>query len=214
MQYHRPSIGGGLRNGCAFPQSVAELSFAKGQHLFHQGDPVRGAFSLTSGLIAVERVDEDGDVVILKILHEGAFFPCADLFADGVHANGARAVTPAMVCFVPSERLDAALADPSVGRAILRRGAEEARENEEIIFRLCASDLGERLLAVLEALAGDDGRTVTLPIAWRELASMIGTSPEVMSRLLKRLSEAGKLSVAGRVVTLQPDHGEDRSAAV
>lgn len=210
---HRPSIGG-CDCGCPFPNTIAELAFAKGQHLFHQGDAVRGAFSLTSGLVALERVDEDGQWAILKLVTPGGFFPCADLFADGPHGTTGRALTDVTACFVPAERLLSALAEPGLRRSVMRRSGEEARASEDAIFRLCSGDLAERLLAILDALADigeGEGEVFHMPLSWRDVAAMIGTSPEVISRLLKRLAEAGRLTVSGRQVRLGPG-GEARRA--
>lgn len=207
---HRPYIGQGKAHGCPLTRAVADLSFARGDHLFHQGDAVRGAFSLTSGLVALERVNEDGEMVILKLLQPGALFPCADLFADGSHGTGARAIIDATACFIPLDRLSAALADPAVSRALIRHGCDEARQNESIIFRLCSGDLGERILAVLRELAAEvavdaDGtRSLTLPLSWRDIAAMVGTSPEVLSRTLRRLVDHGRLAFCGRRITLAP----------
>lgn len=204
---HRPSIG--RDRACPFPQTVAALGFARGQYLFHQGDPVRGAFSLTAGLVALERVDEHGEAVILKLLKSGAFFPCADLFADGIHGTGARALTDVAACFITAERVVAALAEPELRRLVMRRSGEEARADEDTIFRLCSGDLAERVLAIIQMLAdeqgesdGEGGLVVHMPLSWRDVAAMVGSSPEVISRLLKRLSEAGRVSISGRDVRL------------
>lgn len=208
LEGHLPFIGKAGECGCPLPQAVAELAFPKGRHFFHQGDPVRGAFSLTTGLVALERVNEDGEMVILKLLRPGALFPCADLFADGVHGTGARAVTDAGACFLPMDRLNTALGDPAIRNALMRHGCTEMREDESLIFRLCASDLGERILALLRELAADteeaaDGsRSLLLPLSWRDIAAMVGTSPEVLSRTLRRLAEAGRLAFTGRRITL------------
>jgi CRP-like cAMP-binding protein len=198
--------------GCPLPQAVAEIGFDKGEHLFHQGETVRGGFSLTAGLVAIERVNEDGDLVILKVLRPGAFFPYADLFSDGQHATGARALTRVAACFVPTERLMAAMADPSLRASTMRQAAIEARETEDIIYRLCAADLGERVLAVLRQLAGE-ANILDLPISWRDVAAMVGTGPEVMSRTLRKLAEAGRLSFRGRRVDLSLGDRLDPAAA-
>lgn len=205
---HRPAIGHGGACGCPLARGVADLDFVRGDHLFHQGDPVRGAFSLTVGLVALERVDPEGDMVILRLLRPGALFPCADLFADGVHGTSARALTDTAACFVPLERLNTALSDAAIRGAVLRQGSIEARDEEDTIFRLCAADLADRILAVLEQLAAEveiaaDGtRSLTLPLSWRDIAAMVGTSPEVLSRTLRRLSDQGRLAFTGRRVTL------------
>lgn len=205
---HRPFIGQGSECGCPLTRAVAELGFTKGRHLFHQGDAVRGAYSLTAGLVAVERVDEAGDMVILRLLRPGALFPCADLFADGVHGTGARALSEVEVCFIPLDRLNAALTEPSVRTALLRHGCDEARQSENTIFRLCAGHLAERILALLgelatdTAMAADGTRSLTLPVSWRDVAAMVGTSPEVLSRTLRRMADEGRLAFNGRYVTL------------
>ncbi|HSV28356.1 MAG TPA: Crp/Fnr family transcriptional regulator, partial [Candidatus Omnitrophota bacterium] len=181
-----------------------------------QGDRVKGAYSLRTGLVALERVNEAGELVVLKLLQGGAFFPCADLFAGGLHGASARAMAPSSACFVPADRLTALMtANAGLGFEIAKRGCEEARENEDIIFRLCSGDLAERVLGMLESLgreAGDpaaDGTlTFVLPISWRDLAGMVGTSPEVMSRLLRKMTDAGRLTVEGRTVTLSAPEGE------
>ncbi|MEW5726562.1 MAG: Crp/Fnr family transcriptional regulator [Pseudomonadota bacterium] len=202
-------IGAAAPAGCPFPSPVIERAWNKGEHLFHQGDRVKGAYSLRSGLVALERVSEAGEHAVLKLLQPGAFFPCADLFSDGMHGNSARAMTEVAACFIPADRLGAVLAqNPRMGLEIARRGCEEARDNEEIIFRLCSGDLAERVLAVIESLAGEAGEEVpeglsfAMPIAWRDLASMLGTSPEVISRLVRKLTEAGRITVTGRQVTV------------
>ncbi|MGE5547261.1 MAG: Crp/Fnr family transcriptional regulator [Solirubrobacterales bacterium] len=207
---HRPGIGRDTSGCCPFPTAVADLSWQKGEHLFHQGDRVCGVYSLRSGLVALERVNEDGELVVLKLLLPGAFFPCADLFSDGVHGNTARAVADATACFVPAERLVAMLgSDARLGFEMAKRGCEEARENEDIIFRLCSGDMAERVLALVESLGDDAGEvgpdgsvSFTMPINWRDLAAMVGTSPEVMSRTVRKLAQSGRLAVEGRRVRL------------
>ncbi|MCR6632975.1 MAG: Crp/Fnr family transcriptional regulator [Magnetospirillum sp.] len=202
------------------PQAVAELSFPKGRHLYHQGDAVRGAFSLTAGLVVLERVNEEGEMVILKLLKPGALFPCSDLFTDGLHATGARAMTDSAACFIPGDRLAASLADPAISRMVVEWGCHEAKENEKIIFRLCGADLGERILAVLRDLAAGTPRaadgtlSLTLPISWRDVAAMVGTSPEALSRTLRRMAEHGRLCFTGRRVTLPPENSTGARRAV
>lgn len=201
-----------LGETCPFPQLANRFTLTRGQSLYHQGDRLSGVYSLASGMIALERVDEDGSLTILKILQPGAFFPCANMLGEAPHETSARALTDVTGCLVPVERLTAALReDPAITMALLRLSSAEIRENEGTIFRLCSTDLPERVLAALMTLADEMGAreangdiTVTLPISWRDMAAMVGTGPEVISRLLRRLSNAGRISFQGRKVTLHP----------
>lgn len=188
-----------------------QVSFAEGAVLYRQGDEARGAYSLTSGMVALEHVDEEGASSILRFVSAGAFFPCGDLFGQGVHVASARAVTAVSACFIPSDRIVAALADPKVRVSLMRSGCDEAHENERIMMRLSSTDLTERLLALL-AEFGDGKKadaTVLVPVPWRDIAGMIGTSPEVLSRLLRRLGELRRITVEGRKVTIHERDAED-----
>ncbi|MDO8607181.1 MAG: Crp/Fnr family transcriptional regulator [Phaeospirillum sp.] len=208
-----------LGSRCPFPQLSSRFSVGRGQNLFHQGDRVGGSFSLASGMVALERVDVNGALVILKILQPGAFFPCANLLGESRHETSARALSDVTGCFVPVERLTTALReDPAIGIALLKLSSAEIRENEETIFRLYSTDLPDRVLTALMTLADEMGAredngdiTLTLPISWRDMAAMVGTGPEVISRLLRRLSDAGRISFRGRKVTLH--HAAARPAA-
>jgi CRP/FNR family transcriptional regulator len=199
-----------LGNRCPFPQLANRFSVSRGEHIYHQGDRVRGGFSISKGMVALERVDANGVLVILKVLQPGTFFPCSNLLDDNAYETSARALTDVSGCFVPAERLSTALRrDPDVALALLRLSSAEIRENEDTIFRLHSSDLPDRVLATLATLADEMGGqdangdlTLTLPMSWRDMAAMVGTGPEVISRLLRRLSNAGRLSFRGRNVTL------------
>ena len=199
-----------LESRCPFPQLATRFSVSRGEHVYHQGDRVRGGFSIAKGIVALERVDADGVLVILKVLQPGAFFPCSNLLDDSLYETSARALTDVSGCFVPAERLNSALhRDPDIALALLRLSSAEIRENEDTIFRLHSTDLPNRVLATLAALADEMGGqeangdlTLTLPMSWRDMAAMVGTGPEVISRLLRRLSDAGRLSFSGRNVIL------------
>lgn len=181
-----------------------------GAILFHQGAPVIGGYRLDSGLVALERVAEDGTRAVLKIIRPGSIFPCADLLGGETHSSGARALTKVALNVVTAERLRrAAESDALLAHALMRQALDDARESEDIIFTLCHADLGERVLGILRTLASECGRPGTagatilsLPMSWRDLAGMLGTCPEVMSRLLRKLAKTGRLGFKGRIVTL------------
>ena len=208
---HQP-LQEGRHPRCPFSPVTSRFAVARGQALYHQGDRMRGGFSITSGMMALERVDQNGALIILRILQPGAFFPCSNLMDDAPYETSARALTDVSGCFVPVARLSLALQDnPAMAMALLRLSAAEIRDNEDTIFRLYSTDLPDRVLAALMTLADEMGAreangdvTVTLPISWRDMAAMVGTGPEVISRLLRRLSDAGRLSFHGRKVTLHP----------
>ncbi|CAA7616961.1 Crp/Fnr family transcriptional regulator [Magnetospirillum sp. UT-4] len=192
------------------PHGVAERAWRKGEALYHQGDDRKYLYSLRGGLVILERVDGAGTLTALRLLRPGALFPCADLVGDGSHGNTARALTDVAACLLPADALKAAMrTHAAVGDAVLTTLCGEGRTYEDMAFRLRAMDMGERLLALIEELAAeegtalpDGGRRVRMPVSWREVAALIGSSPEVVSRLLRKLGGEGRIRVDGREVTL------------
>ena len=207
---HRVPIREMFWEGCPFHRLSSRVTVSKGGNLFHAGDQISGVFSLSNGLVALERVSENGNLVIFKILQPGAFFPCSSLLRDGLHTTTARALTHITACFIPMDRLAAAIRDdPSVSAALIKLSAAEIRENEDAIFRLCSVSLPDRVLDTLTMLAeelGDQDANgdlhLTLPMAWSDFSAMVGSGPEVISRLLRRLVKSGRISFTKRHVTL------------
>jgi len=195
---------------CPLSSSLRRYHFEKNDRLYHQGDSTKGVFTLTSGLVALERVGLEGETVILRILHPGAFFSVSDLFADATYSATARAVTSVEACFIPAEDVQAALAQPDLRKEILQALALYSKEDEDSIFRLCSSDLSSRLMAVLVDLADSEGAdldgpvSLQMPVTWQDVSSMVGSSPEVISRTLRKLRLSGRIEMRGRQVTIYP----------
>jgi CRP/FNR family transcriptional regulator len=195
---------------CRFAGRTCMARAPRKGFLFHEGDPVRGVFILTTGILALERVTERGDLVIVRLVRPGDLFPYVDPTAGEAHTSTARALGDATACFIPQERVAEAMREaPRFGLAMIRLGSSLMRQSEDSVLRLCSSEFSELVVGELETLADQLGRATaqgervfTLPMPWRDFASMVGITPESLSRLLKRLAKAGRIAVRGHEVTL------------
>lgn len=199
-----------LYDMCPFHSLARGFTKAKGEILFHAGDTLDGVYSLTSGMVALERASPEGKLVIFKILYPGAFFPLANILSDSVCTTTARALTDVKFCFITLDRLMASMErDQRISLSLLKMGALEMRDNENALFGVSGVPLQDRVLSLLCALglqvgtrnpAGD--LDFTLPFSWADLAALSGTGPEVLSRLLRRLKEAGRLDFQRRKIRI------------
>ncbi len=57
--------------------------------LFHQGDACRGIYYLRSGMVALQRVDDQGAFIIFGLIKSGGFFSWSDVPGGGLHRNSA-----------------------------------------------------------------------------------------------------------------------------
>ncbi|MGE5503192.1 MAG: Crp/Fnr family transcriptional regulator [Actinomycetota bacterium] len=197
---------------CRFAGRMTLARAARKGFLFHEGDPVKGAFILLTGILAMERLTERGDLVIVRLVRPGELFPYVDPTAAEAHASTARALGDVTACFLSGERLAEAMREaPRFSLAMVRLGSTLMRQSEDSVMRLCSSEFSDLVVAELEALALHLGRrnpdgdwVFTLPMPWRDFAALVGITPESLSRLLKRLGKAGRIQVRGHEVTIAP----------
>lgn len=193
---------------CPFRQRKTR-SFNRWDYIFHQGEDCEGAFCLSSGLVTIQRVASEGRMIVLRLLRPESFFGSADLLGEGVHRNAAQAVLPSKVCFIPRQQFLAELkGNGGTWRALTAGALRESRDNEDRVFAMGTSDIPGKILDLLWDLAIDsapnmDGSvTFTLPVRRKDLAAMVGTVPEVLSRALRRLEGSGAARLQGQTVTL------------
>ncbi|MDA8229944.1 MAG: Crp/Fnr family transcriptional regulator [Magnetospirillum sp.] len=203
-----------------FPREAAKpVSCRKRHFIFHQGDRVGAVWCVMSGLVALERVDEDGRMAIFGIMKTGAVLAWQDLIGGGMHRNSAETLSPCEVVSIPSPVFRSALGNEErLVTALMQQAAAQVGAYEEHILRLSTLEVSERLYSTLCALADKseaEGDTVefAVPVRRRDLAAMIGTSPEGVSRGIRRLEELEVAEFSSRsVVRLRigrAGHGAD-----
>ena len=142
-----------LYDTCPFHCLAAEFTKAKGEILFHAGDTLKGVYSLTSGMVALERATQEGRLVIFKILYPGAFFPLSNILSDAVCTTTARALTDVKFCFITIDRLMTSMErDKRISLSLLKMGAMEMLDNENAMFGVSGVPLQERVLSLLTAI--------------------------------------------------------------
>jgi len=99
---------------------------------------------------------------------------------------------------------------PEIGLRMLATVSERLSDTEHRLNSLTSRDVESRLAEYLLGLPGTWPRrvaTVTLPLAKKDVASLLDTSPESLSRALSSLATQGLIVIgAGRSVSItQPD---------
>lgn len=178
--------------------------YRRGEYLFHEGDEAEAGYSLLSGLLALESIHDSGEMAILRLVHPGQTFGFSDLFEAGRHSMSARALHDCVICPLSQTALVTAIeTDRSMLMSLLRWTSEETREMERQAFRATTMSIEERIMEILLDLS--DGRdSFDLPVAKKDIARMVGTSPEVISRTFARLHQTGRIRLADTRIDL-PD---------
>lgn len=178
-----------------FPQeSAAPQHFQPRTYVFHQGTDVEAVFLSTRGSLVLERIDEDGRMAMFGMQKAGALLAWQDLLDGAVHRNSGQTLTACDLVVVTRDKFETALREnEGLLLALMRQAASQANSYEEHIFRLSTLDVPERLYWTLFSLAGspEDSESVEVntPLMKRDLAALVGTSPETISRSLRRLEK-------------------------
>uniref|UniRef100_I2PZ46 cAMP-binding protein n=1 Tax=Desulfovibrio sp. U5L TaxID=596152 RepID=I2PZ46_9BACT len=177
-------------------------------------------YVVASGRARIFRMDREGREQTLYVLGPGEPFCLCSLVDAGEPPALAAALEPARVLAFPARALaEAAREDPEVLFDLLKLLCRRLKEAMAMIESLALRDLPGRVAAFLlhqaAALPGDGAdQQVRLAVSQRELAKIVGATPEALSRVLRRLSEAGLLTVKGRDVTLRDRAGLAREAGL
>jgi CRP-like cAMP-binding protein len=191
-----------------FNRNVICRTYKAGQSIFVRDDPCKGLYLVEDGLVAVRKVDDDGQSVIVRLAHQGDTLGYRPLLAKGKHRATAEVIKTARICSIDAQTMRGFLiSNPKLGMRFLEHIAEALGDAEERLFQVAAMSVRTRIAHLLVLLRDQYGTMtndgtlfVDLPMARHELAEMVGARPESVSRALRDMQEDGILNFSGRSV--------------
>ena len=190
-------------------QKIIELghskTYTKDEFLFHADDLAEGFYYLQSGEIRVFKMDEQGKEVEVIRPNPGDFFGEAIVFVQKRYPSYAQAVKDSQVVFFEKnsffQRLET---DPAIGMFFLHLLAKKCIVLNKRIEALELRTVRQRLIQYLvSSCGGDTSCVVTLPMKKAELAKLLGTISETLSRNLKQLQEEGLINVERNTIHIK-----------
>jgi CRP/FNR family transcriptional regulator len=152
----------------------------------------------------------DGHEQVLRLLGPGEILGYRPVLAGEPYNATAEAVVETAVCIVPATSVHEMLRDdPDLAMAMLAKLAREMRHSEELMMELVHRPVGQRvarlLISLLEsgAAPGPARELSAREMTRRDMARMVGTTPETISRVLRSLGQRGVLSVARDVIRVR-----------
>lgn len=181
--------------------AALEQVFKKGQIIFSEGEDGTGFYLVIKGRIKVFKLSPDGKEQILHILGPGEPVGEVAVFSGERFPAGAQAIEESRVLFFPRETLvEMIRRDPSVALKMLAVLAKRLRKFTMLIEDLSLKEVPGRLAGYLlehEASSGGEGKSFTLEIPKAQLASLLGTIPETISRILARMAAEELIQLNG-----------------
>ncbi len=189
----------------AIKNIAVEKQINKGEMVVSEGDEGKGFFVIAEGRIKVFKVSAEGKEQILHIFEPGQPFGEVPVFAGQRFPAHAQAIDKAKLWFFPRAAIvDLITANPSLALNMLSEMSRKLRLFAVQIENLSLKEMPARLASYLIHLADEQGQdeTVTLKISKGQLASILGTIPETLSRIFAKLSAIKLIRVEGKRITL------------
>ena len=189
---------------------AADKHFAKGQTVFSEGDEGNGFYVVVDGLVKIFKLSIDGKEQILHIFGPGEPFGEVPVFAGQDFPAHAEAIAESRLLFFPREAFTALISEnPSLALNMLALLSMRLRHFTVQVEQLSLKEVPGRLAAYLLYLSDKKGgkASVDLNISKGQLASLLGTIPETLSRIFARMMQQGLIEVEGRRINMTDRSG-------
>ncbi len=193
---------------------VRRTTLARGDLVYTPGDLADCVYVVERSRIKIVRTNANGSESIVGIRNPGDTFGELTWMVEGARrTTSAVALDPGDVCRIDSASFERRLRESAVLAAHFARGtAQRLAAIERELTELAGKSVPGRLVDVLGRLAAehgvpeDDGALrIGLNLTHKDLADLIGTSRETLTKELSVLADVGLLRVAHRTIfLLQP----------
>jgi CRP-like cAMP-binding protein len=204
-------------------ERVAEArSYREGAVIVSQEEPGDTLYVLVRGRVKVVLYGQSGREVILSIFRSpGDFFGEMSLLDDQPRSASVIAAEPSRLLTLSRRDFQAHItAHPRTALRVLTELSRRLRRADEVIGNLALLDVYGRLAGKLREMAAADGEECEGGILIRErptqaeIAAMIGTSRETVSRALSELARRGYLEMSGKKLLVRRTFLVEQAGAV
>lgn len=186
-------------------------SVARGDLIYTPGDLADCVYVVDSGRVKIVRTSANGAESIVGIRNPGDVFGELTWMTDGARrSTSAIALDPGDVCRIDAASFERRLSADAVLAAHFARGIGRRLTALELeLTELAGKSVPGRLVDVLGRLAAehgvaeDDGTLrIGINLTHKDLADLIGTSRETLTKELSVLADVGLLRVSHRTIVL------------
>jgi len=173
--------------------------------LFYAQDKAGGFYNVESGEIRVFKMDEQGKEIEVTRLEPGDFLGEAIVFVSPVFPFYAQAVKDTQVIFFEKEKILSAIdRDPKIAKFFLNLLAGKCLVLNKKIESLGLRTVRQRLIQyLLSHCPGEQKCIIKLKLRKGELAKILGTISETLSRNLKQLQDENLIEVRGNQIHIK-----------
>ncbi len=198
----------------AIHQHSSERTYRRGAVIFFEGDPGEGFHYVKSGRVKIVKVAGDGREHIIKLLVPGDIFAEVLLFNSQPYPATAIAAEDAAVGIIRNADLELlVLANNKLALQLIKALSQRLLYAQQKIKNLALGDVLARTAETLLRLGREHGRSgengsivIAVGLSRQELANLVGTTRETVTRTLSALRREKIIDFAGDdLIILRPE---------
>ncbi len=184
-------------------ESLSRLAFFRkystGQIIFYQDEPGEAMYYVDYGRVKIVKEDWEGKEQILHIMKSGDIFGEVVLFDEGPYPATAEALEATRVGVITKESFDRhMISHPQTALKMMRLLGQRLRKAQSKVADLALKDTYWRTIKTLYHLMREDDcafceqkSEIAIPATHHEIAGMVGTTRESITRVLSVLKNEG-----------------------
>jgi CRP/FNR family transcriptional regulator, cyclic AMP receptor protein len=175
----------------------------KNSHVFLQGDPLANVYFIDKGKVKIYKSDSNGREQIVSIATDGDMFPHVGFFRKGEYPAFAEVIEPSKLVVVPIDHFEKVLIEnPHLCIKVFRVLGEKIIDLQDRLEEQILNNTYEQIIKLLVRLSEkhgtemEDGKILLQShFTNKDLANMIGTTRETVSRTLTKMKKESLIEV-------------------
>ena len=180
------------------------LTFSDGELLFLADSHGSCAYRLESGTVRLFLSTPEGREVTIHLVQPGELFAETVLFERDEYPASAVAVGDVRVLSISKARVHELLREDRFREEFLTNLVQKMRYLSEQMYVLATLDVEQRLLRFLEVRYGRR-ESIIVDLTKGEVAAALSVRPETLSRTIRALTEAGKITWSHKTIRIAPE---------
>ena len=184
---------------------AATRTYPKNTIIISEGDDSDSLYAILSGKVKVFLSDDDGREIIINILDAGQHFGELALLDDSPRSASVMTIEETKLAVISKSAFEDCLTkNPILALKIIRELSARLRNLTQNVKSLALMDVYGRVARTLLDMAEPIGDKLEIKqkLTQRDIASMVGASREMVSRILKDLSTGVYITIQNKTITI------------
>jgi len=208
IKQHTPLPEFGFSNEwiARFEDYAVAKTYPKGTLIFSQGDESDGLFVIREGMVKVYMSDESGKEMLIDTLGPGEIVGEVASLDGQPRTASVAALVNTQVAKISLQEFEQFIKENSdLALELVKLLASRVRDHATSINNLAFKNVYGRVIWLLEKHAvdnADGSKTVKRKFTQQDIADMVGSSREMVSRVISELVKGDYISIDRKIITI------------